>query len=262
MERVTSADGTLIAFDRLGDGPPVVLVTGALADRTGTGALAERLAPRFTVLNYDRRGRTDSDDRAGTPPFAVEREIEDLAAVIAEAGGEAAVYAHSSGGALAVRAAAAGLPITRLILHEPPFAPDTEEQRRSARSYAEKLADLLAGNRRRDALAHFLTTVGMPAEMVAEMSEDAALQSRAHTLAYDSAAMDNAGRGGTAPFDIAATVTVPALVLDGGASPEWMVEIGRRFAAALPHGRHQVLAGQGHVVPAEILAPVVAEFFA
>lgn len=117
MNTVKSADGTPIVFDRLGDGPPVVLVTGALCDRSATRALAEELARTFTVINYDRRGRGDSDD---TAPYAVQREIEDLAALITEAGGTAAVYGHSSGAALALHAAAHGLPITRLVLHEPP----------------------------------------------------------------------------------------------------------------------------------------------
>src|SRR3712207_1174069 len=124
METVTSSDGTIIAFDRLGDGPPVIAVCGAMCDRALMRPTAEELAKRFTVFNYDRRGRGDSGD---SQPYAAEREIEDLAALIAEAGGSASVYGHSSGAGLALHAAAADVPIARLVLHEPPYAPDTEE---------------------------------------------------------------------------------------------------------------------------------------
>src|SRR5215203_7086866 len=124
MDKVTSSDGTSIAFERLGDGPPVIVVCGAMCDRALMRPTAEELAKYFTVFNYDRRGRGDSGD---TAPYAVEREIEDIAALIDEAGGSAFVYGHSSGAGLALHAAAHGLPIARLVLHEPPFVPDSEE---------------------------------------------------------------------------------------------------------------------------------------
>ena len=133
-----SNDGTRIAFDRLGEGPPVVLSSGIFCTRTTTQALAEELAQRFSVINYDRRGRGESTD---TAPYAVEREIEDLGALIAEAGGAASVYGHSSGAGLALNGAAAGLPIERLILHEPPYGPDDGERRRGT---AIRISDLLA----------------------------------------------------------------------------------------------------------------------
>jgi pimeloyl-ACP methyl ester carboxylesterase len=122
VRTATSADGTPIVFDRLGDGPPVIVVGGQFCDRVLTHPTAEELAKHFTVFNYDRRGRGDSGD---TQPYAIEREIEDIGALIAEAGGTASVYAHSSGASLALHAAAAGLPIARLVLHEPPYAPDS-----------------------------------------------------------------------------------------------------------------------------------------
>jgi len=118
MNTAVSADGTMIAFDRYGDGPPVIMTVGVFNTRSQTEPLARTLAPRFTVLNYDRRGRGDSGD---TAPYAVEREIEDIAALIAAAGGSAALFGHSSGATLALKAAAAGLPVTRLVLYEPPF---------------------------------------------------------------------------------------------------------------------------------------------
>ena len=262
MERTQSRDGTSIAFERLGDGPPVIVVGGATCDRAMTRPLAEYLARHFTVINYDRRGRGDSGD---TAPYKVEREIEDIAAVIDEAGGSAFVYGHSSGAGLVLHAAAHGLPITKLVLHEPPFVPDGEEERRISREYAEKLESILAEDRRGDAVELFMTTVGMPQEMVDQMRNEpwwAGLEKIAPTLAYDSEVMGDASRGGTIPADQAGSVTIPALVLVGGASPAWMIDIGRQVADALPNGRHSVLEGQKHVVAPEVLVPVLAEFFA
>jgi pimeloyl-ACP methyl ester carboxylesterase len=262
VEKVRSKDGTTIAFDRLGDGPAVIVVGGATCDRTITRPLAEQLAQHFTVINYDRRGRGDSSD---TAPYAVEREIEDLAALIAEAGGTASVYGHSSGAALALHAAAHGLPISKLVLHEPPYVPDGEEERRISREYAEKLKAILAEGRRGDAVELFMTTVGTPQEMVDRMRSEpwwARMEAIAPTLAYDSEVMGDSRRGGTIPVDLVGRVTPPTLVLVGGASPAWMIDVGREVADAMPNGRHSVLEDQEHVVPPELLAPVLAEFFA
>ena len=166
MDTVSSSDSTKIAFDRLGDGPPVIVVGGQLCDRAVTHPTAEELASHFTVINYDRRGRGDSGD---TAPYAIEREIEDMGALIAEAGGTASVYAHSSGAGLALHAAAAGLPITKLVLHEPPYVPDGEEERRISREYAKNLKAILSEGRRGDAVELAMTMVGMPQEMVDQM---------------------------------------------------------------------------------------------
>jgi pimeloyl-ACP methyl ester carboxylesterase len=264
VNKVTSAEGTAIAFDRLGDGQPVIVVGGAICDRPRTRPLAERLAQHFTVINYDRRGRGDSGDSGDTAPYAVEREIEDLAALIAEAGGTASVYGHSSGAGLVLHAAARGLPIAKIVLHEPPYVSD-DQDRRISREYARNLKALLAEDRRGDAVALFMTTVGTPPEMVSQMRNEpwwAGVEAMAPTLAYDSEIMGDDSRGGTIPDDLAASVTIPALVLSGGASPAWMIEIGEQVADALPRGRHRVLAGQEHVVPPEVLVPVLAEFLA
>jgi len=262
MDTVSSSDGTKIAFDRLGDGPPVIVVGGQLCDRAVTRPTAEELASHFTVINYDRRGRGDSGD---TAPYAIEREIEDMGALIAEAGGTASVYAHSSGAGLALHAAAAGLPITKLVLHEPPYVPDGEEERRISREYAKNLKAILSEGRRGDAVELAMTMVGMPQEMVDQMRRGpawAGMEAMAPTLAYDSEIMGDGSRGGTIPADLLGRVTTPTLVLVGGASPAWMIDIGRQIADAMPKGRHSVLEGQEHVVPPEQLAPVLEEFFA
>lgn len=262
MEKIRSADGTAIAFDRSGDGPPVLVVGGAMCDRAMTRPTAEELAKYCTVINYDRRGRGDSGD---TAPYAVEREIEDLGALIAEVGGKASVYGHSSGAGLALHAAARGLPITRLVLHEPPYVPDGEEERRISREYAEKLEAILAEDRRGDAVELFMTTVGMTREMVGQMRNEpwwAGMEEIAPTLAYDSEVMGDISGGGTIPADVVVKVTIPALVLCGGASPAWMIDIGKQIADAMPNGRHSVLEGQEHVVAPEVLVPVLAEFLA
>ncbi|MBC6463665.1 alpha/beta fold hydrolase, partial [Actinomadura sp. HBU206391] len=216
MDKATSADGTPIAFERIGDGPPVIVVGGALCDRAVTRPLAERPARHFTVINYDRRGRGDSGD---TTPYAVEREIEDLDILIAEAGGTASVYGHSSGAGLALRAAAHGLPVARLVLHEPPYNLEDGEPRRVSREYAENLRTILAEGRHGDAVELFMTLTGMPPETVAQMRGEpwwAGMEANASTLAYDSEVMGDLA-GGTVPVDRAREVTAPALVLCGGA---------------------------------------------
>lgn len=256
----TSADGTRIAYDRVGGGPTIVVVGGALCARTTTRPLAEALAVRFTVFNYDRRGRGDSGD---TAPYAVDREIEDLQALLREAGDTAAVYGHSSGAALVVRAAAHGSAIAAAVLHEPPYAPDTSARRQTREQYTQQLDALLAQNRRGDAVALFNALVGVPAQVVAQWRSEPwwpGMEALAPTLAYDSAVLGHAGAGGTIPFELLSRITSPALVITGGESPQWMNDIGRQAADALLHGRHTVLEGHGHVVPPEVLVPVLTAF--
>ena len=167
FQEVASPDGTTIAFERLGEGPPVIVVCGAMCDRALMRPTAEELAKHFTVFNYDRRGRGDSGD---TAPYAVEREIEDIDALIVEAGGTASVYGHSSGAGLVLHAAAHGLPIEKIVLHDPPYAPDSDEEaRRSSRDYGENLKAMLSEDRRGDAVELFMRMVGMTQEMVDQM---------------------------------------------------------------------------------------------
>ena len=256
MNRVTSSDGTTIAFDRAGDGPPVVLVCGASTDRVANAPLAALLAEHFTVFNYDRRGRGDSGD---TATYAVEREVEDVDAVIDEAGGSASVYGTSSGGALALEAAASGLAITNLALWEVPFSLD--ESRRPPADLVERYNEMIAAGRRGDAVEYFMSkVVGLPPEFVAYARTQPfweAQEALAHTLAYDATVMGDY----SLPTERAASVTVPTLVIAGGASFPFMRKTAQALADILPDGQHRILEGQEHNVDPAVLAPVLMEFF-
>lgn len=257
-EQVTSRDGTPIGFDRYGEGPGVLLVGGAFQHRAidpATARLAELLGERFTVLHYDRRGRGDSGD---TRAYAVEREIEDLAALMEETGARASIFGMSSGAVLALRAAAAALPVHRLVLYEPPFQPD-EGARAGTPVYRRNLEALLDEGRWGDAAALAMRNFGTPPEMVEAMRETPhweRFESVAPTLAYDAAVMGD----GSVPFELLASVDAPTLVIDGGDSPAWMREATRLVAEGLPHGRRRTLEGQTHDVDPGVLAPVVIEF--
>ena len=254
---VSSPDGTKIAYDRLGDGPPVVLVSGLFCHRPMTQPLAERLARDFTVIHYDRRGRGESGD---TPPYAVEREVEDLAALIDRIGGAAAVYGHSSGAGLALEAAAGGVPITALVLHEPPYGADDDDEKAQARRLADDIRTAVAEDRRADAVRLFLTASGMPPEMAGQVAGDPGMQAVAPTMPYDFDVMGHTSRGGVIPGDLVRTVDIPTLVLAGTASPEFFRDTATRLAELLPQGRYTLLEGQDHGAPADVVAPVVAEF--
>lgn len=257
MQTITSKDGTPIAYDRLGSGPAVVLVCGASVTRGANAALAEVLAERFTVFNYDRRGRGDSGD---TLPYAVEREFEDLDAVLTAAGGSAAVFGASSGAVLALRAAAHGLDMTKLALWEPPFSLDADGPRRQ-KEYATALGEHLAAGRPGDAAALFMQFVGLPAELIAQFRQSPmwpAMEGTAPSLAYDAAVMDDSA----IPTAMAAAMTVPTLVLAGSGSPEFLTNAAQATVEAVPGARLHTLAGQDHNFDATVLGPVVAEFFA
>ncbi|MGW3627471.1 alpha/beta fold hydrolase [Streptomyces sp. NPDC000880] len=256
LSKTESGDGTLIAYEQRGEGPSVVLVGGALCTAATDGPLAALLASHFSVFTYDRRGRGASGD---TAPYAVEREIEDLAAVIAQAGGSAFVHGMSSGAELVLRAAAAGLPITQLSVYEPPFETSATAGQEPA-AYVGRLRDLLARGRRGDALALFMTEVGTPAavEGMRQTPMWAELEAVAHTLAYDHEIMGT----GLVPVDRLRALHTRAMVVDGGASPARMREAARAVADALPRGRHRTLTGQTHEVAPQVLAPVLTDFFA
>jgi pimeloyl-ACP methyl ester carboxylesterase len=257
MDTVHSSDGTTIALDRLGGGTPIVLVSGASTSRGVHAQLAELLAADFTVLNYDRRGRGDSGD---TLPYAVEREIEDLQAVIAAAGGSAAVFGNSSGAVLALHAAAAGVPITRLALWEPPFMTDPDGPRRY-QAYVAELTEVLDAGRRGDAIATFMRSIGLPEQMIAGMRQAPmwpGMEALAPTLLYDAAVMGDT----TVPTALVASVKAPTLVLNGSETGAWAASSSDALAAVLPNPRQHTLQGQTHAVDWQVLAPVLREFLA
>jgi pimeloyl-ACP methyl ester carboxylesterase len=257
MEHVTSKDGTSIGFDRRGQGPPVVLVCGGSVDRMSNAGVAAQLASDFTVLNYDRRGRGDSGD---TPPYAVEREIEDLGAVIEAAGGAAGVYGTSSGAALVLEAAAAGLPITKAALWEPPYIEDPNL--RPPADQVEQYGRMLSEGRRGDAVEFFMTkVVRLPAEFAEQARTQPwwqATEAIAHTLPYDATIMGDY----SIPLDKAARIQAPTVILVGGASFPFMRQTAEALAKALPRGETRTLEGQEHDVAPEVMASALAEFFA
>ncbi len=257
METTTSKDDTTIAFDRLGEGQPVILVCGGPTDRSApNGRLAALLASKFSVFNYDRRGRGDSGD---TPPYAIEREVEDLDAVIREAGGTAFVFGTSSGGVFALEAAARGLPIAKLAMWEPPYIVDDSKARPPA-DYKKQLSEMIASGRRGEVIEFFFTTiVGMPGEFVAQMRQApfwSSMEALAHVLVYEADVMEDY----SFPADRMGSVTVPTLVLDGGMVP-WMTNSADAVAKALPNAQRRTLEGQTHDVAAEALGPALEEFF-
>jgi pimeloyl-ACP methyl ester carboxylesterase len=257
MNTVTSRDGTTIAFDRLGEGPPVILVCGGSTDRSANAPLATVLAEHFTVFNYDRRGRGDSGD---TPPYAVEREVEDIDAVIDAAGGSAFLYGTSSGAGLALEAAASGLDITKLALWEPPFILD--ESSRPPADQVERYDEMIAAGRRGDAVEFFVRqVVGLPPEFVAYARTQPFWQAQealAHTLAYDATVMGDY----SLPTERAAAVTAPTIVIAGAASFPFMSETAQALADVIPDAQYRILEGQEHNVSPDAIAPVMVEFFA
>jgi pimeloyl-ACP methyl ester carboxylesterase len=249
---VNSKDGTALAINRVGEGPAVVCVGGALNDRNSTAGVAAGLADRFTVYSYDRRGRGDSGD---TEPYAPEREFEDLAAVVDAAGGAAMVYGMSSGAVLALRAAAVGVPITRLALYEPPL---TDAVPDGPPDYTAQLTAAVNEGRPGDALELFMVgVVGMPEQTVADMRNTPmwpALEKLTPSLRYDDLLLGDR----TVPV----SVTIPVTVLTGTASPDWMRAAGRALAAAMPAGAFRELPDQTHNVNPSVLAAALAEVFA
>ncbi|MDH6487140.1 alpha/beta hydrolase [Streptomyces sp. SAI-127] len=257
-KKILSRDGTPIAYERTGHGPAVILVSGAMSTGGTVAPLAVPLSERFDVLVYDRRGRGASGD---TAPYAVAREVEDLAALIEAAGGEACLCGISSGGALVLEAAASGLPVRRAAVYETPYADFMDGGAERNAEYTEQLTAALAEGRRGDAVELFLRLTGMGEGMIQGARQSPmwpGMETVAPTLAYDNSVM----AGGLVPRDRLASITVPLLAVAGGASPEWMREGTRAVAEAAPNGSYRVLEGQTHMVDPTALGPVLAEFFA
>ncbi|MGW5050289.1 alpha/beta fold hydrolase [Actinokineospora sp. NPDC004072] len=262
MPHVTSADGTRIAYAATGSGPALVLVDGALCHR-GFGPspeLVKAFQDRFTVYAYDRRGRGGSGD---TEPYSVDREIDDIAAVIDAAGGDAAVLGLSSGGVLALDAANQLKAITKAAVYECPFIVDGTHAPRPA-TLIEDMDSLIAQGKRGEAVTSFMRMVGTPGFAVAMMKLTPMwkkLKAVAPTLRYDYRVLGDTGLGRPLPADRWAEAKQPILALDGGKSPDYLRNAMRMLADTLPSAEHRTLPGQTHLVKAEVLAPVVSEFF-
>ena len=268
MKTVISNDGTPIAFDQPGQGPALILVAGATATRAAEASLAAALAPDFTVFAYDRRGRGDSGD---TAPYAVEREVEDIEALINAAGGSAFVLGHSSGAVLALEAARL-LPtkITKLAVYEPPFIIDDSRPPAPA-DYVAHLNELVSSGRRGEAVEYFMRdAVGAPADLMAQMRQSPmwpGLEALAHTIAYDGAIMGNTMRGDPSSLKKWASVTVPTLVMDGTVffgdeeKHRFLRHGADALATILPAAQRRTLAGQDHGAADEVLVPVLKAFF-
>ena len=263
MSTVISRDGTAIAFEHVGSGPPLILVDGALCSRAfgPMPKLAPLLAQSFRVYLYDRRGRGASAD---TKPYAKEREVEDLDALIGEAGGSAFVLGLSSGAGLALEAAASGLAIDKLAVYEPPYMVSPADSERHARADHEaQLVRLIAADRRGDAVKYFMRDmVGVPAFFVFMMrfmpGVWSKLEAAASTLPYDAAIMGNF----SLPAQRLGTIRTPTLVIGGGKSEARLRAAVEAAAKAIPNARLRTLPGQTHNVKPEALTPVVTEFFA
>lgn len=250
---VTSRDGTSIAYERVGTGPALVLVdaAGHYREFTSFGGLIDLLKADFTVYHYDRRGRGGSAD---TQPYAVEREVDDLAALIEEAGGSAFLYGYSSGSLLALHAAASGLAIPKMALLEPPIEMD---DRSGQAAFTAGLADLVGAGRRDAAVEYFLTGIGVPDEIVAGMRETpswSAIEAVAPTLVYDSVISE------ASTVQLLASVAVPTLVLDSEGSSDDLTGMAATVARTMPNAVHRSLPGEWHDVPDEVLAPALTDF--
>src|SRR5712671_2337797 len=255
---VTSHDGTIIAYSQVGQGPVIILVDGALCYRAfgPSKALAAHLSPHFTVITYDRRGRGESGD---TQPYAIEREVEDLAALVEAAGGTAYVAGQSSGAALAIEAANRLPGITKLAVYEAPFVVD-DTGKPVTQAFLARLKELVAQDRCTEAVKLFMKQVGTPGFMVAIMPLMpmwSKLKAVAHTLPYDISTVVDYGAGQPLPRTLGASITAPTLVSEGRKSPTRMRHSMQALAHTLPNANYRTLAGQTHMVKAEALAPVL-----
>lgn len=258
---VASRDGTRLAYDKVGRGPVLILVNGALSDRAANAELAQLLAPHLTVYSYDRRGRGDSTD---TQPYSVAREIEDIEALIDEAGGSAYVYGKSSGASLALLASAElGDKVKKLAIYEAPYN-EAAGAAKEWQEFRKRFDALLASNQRNDAVTAFMKFVGAPAEAIAKMKSSpawAGMVEMAPTIAYDNAIL---GDDRSVPVEAAAKVKAKTLVMDGGASAGPMPFVratADKLGKVIPGAQRQVMEGQAHDVSPKALAPVLLKFF-
>lgn len=261
MQHAKSKDGTLIAYERTGSGPPLVIVFGALNERSATDSLAPLLAERFTVFAFDRRGRGDSGD---TLPYSAEREIEDIAAILDEAGSPAYLYGHSSGGVLALDAVERLGRFERLALYEPPFIVRRGDDSPPP-DYLERIGRLIRSGRRDEAVEYFLHVApGIPVEKLGKIKASPAwprMVRMADTLMRERDVLGETLNGRPLPADRWRHVTLPVLIMNGGASPDWFGVAADALGAILPNAARKTLAGENHNVEARLLASELIAFF-
>lgn len=269
MPAVSSKDGTTIAYTKTGFGPALIVVTGATAFRgfdPNLQILADLLAAQYTVINYDRRGRGESEDaRPYDPASAPAREIEDIAALIEMAGGRASLLGFSSGSVLALEATAAGLPVDKLVMYEPPFVLPGAAFPPPAPDYVETLTRFGAGDDKDAAPAYFMQSVGMPPEAIEGARHSPIwplMQSIGPTIAYDGQVMFDAYYTAHEFPARWQKVKQPVLVLNGDASFPFMPMAADAVAAELPNASRKTLAGQDHGPKPDVMAPVLREFLA
>jgi pimeloyl-ACP methyl ester carboxylesterase len=257
MARIASRDGSQIAFDKVGNGPALIIVSGALAHRSlyPDTLLVSKLKEHFSVYTYDRRGRGESSD---TKPYAVDREIEDIEALIENAGGKAYLYGVSSGAALALQAAAKLGPskVSKIALYEPPYG----QQRSEFTKQKERVNELVRTGQPGDAATFFLSAIGTPPRVLEGMKKSPdweGIRKIDFTLAYDYDVLGD----GTVPEDIANAIAVPTLVMDGEKSMDFMRPTATRIAKLIPNAQHTTIKGQTHQVEAQAVAPLLIEFF-
>ncbi len=260
MNKVISKDRTEIAYDKQGQGPAIILVDGALSFRSfgSMPELAKLLSTNFTVVDYDRRGRGESSD---TKPFTVEREIEDIEALIENVGGSTYLYGISSGACLAIEAAIKlSGKVKKLALYEPPYK-SGENTLEEWIEYKRRLTEFLAENRRGDAVALFMSFVGIPADQIEGMRKAPMwpmFEAVAPTLLYDAAAT---GANRKVPIERVSHITAPTLVMHGGAGIPFMKQTALTLSKAIPNAKFRTIEGQTHAVASEAIAPVLMEFF-
>ena len=256
MRLTTSMDGTRIAFEESGSGPAIVLIGGSLADHRFYAPLARALEPHFSVYNLDRRGRGRSGD---TRTYAPEREVEDVAAVLELTNGPACLYGHSAGAALALRAAAAGLPVKGLALADPPYSPLGADDDAARAEHAEQSAHIRKLNDTGDLKGSarlFLSGFGLAEDEIETMLHSPAgegMIENARSLPYDYAMLGD----GLVPTAVAAEITVRTLVL----APASWPETAQQLAQAIPKARFVAMESPTHEIPPEVLVPLLTGFF-
>ncbi len=250
-----SADGTTIAYEKTGTGPALIVIGGAFNTRQSAADLVPLLATHFSVYAYDRRARGDSTN---THPYATEREVDDLAALIDAVGGSAMVYGHSSGGIVGLHGAARGLAITKLAIYEPPFTQPIGFE--SVGAWKDAMQTALDVGDSDAAAVLFLQGSGAPPGMIEGITSSPwwpGMTAIAHTLPYDLSFLND----GEVPIELLGKVAVPTLVMFGDDSPPWAGRVASTAADALPDGTTRSFTGQDHNVDSAVIAPQLIDFF-